>query len=392
LDATRIGGALAASAIVFTAACTGMGQGGSPTALIKASGSEATASEYRAATNSLAIRIPGIIERTGDQILSQTLDPELRRRALLWKLDGTAAFQQALYRPDRLGAAVETWTLAIQLDESFDHGALREAFGPLQPIAQDGARSIRLAVDEASRAIARKPEGYAKLREFVTNWAHENPINLPFSTRPSIQPLLARIASREELGAMETLGSAQASFDDFNTKIDVYAASVPKMTLWQVELAALDGARTDTGRLAIATLQSAHGVLARADTLLSSAGLKQLSGAAVSSLRGERVAVLSDLDRQRLDAFDRLGKERQAVLGNVEGQRLATLADLDAKLTRGLDGAEALRARTMAELEAFANRLLFRVALAVGVLMVLGAVLVWLVLRSWVFRRPPPTT
>jgi hypothetical protein len=71
---------------------------------------------------------------------------------------------------------------------------------------------------------------------------------------------------------------------------------------------------------------------------------------------------------------------------------VATLADLDAKLTRGLDGAEGLRARTMAELEAFANRLLFRVALTVGGLMLLGALLVWLVMRSGVPRRPPPTT
>jgi hypothetical protein len=392
MGAKRIVGVLASSTYLLgVAACTGMGQGGSQTTLMKAAGSEATASEFRAGTHDLAIRIPGLIEQTGDRVLSQTLDPELRRRALLWKLEGSAAFQQALLRPDPLAATIETWALAIQIEDTVETGELRGAFGSLQPIVQEGARAVRSAIDVESQAIARKPEGHAKARDFVTGWAHEHPITLPFSARPTIQPLLARMASSKELGLVEAFGGATASFEDFNTRVDIYAAFAPKSARWQAELAALDAARSDTGRLALAALQSAQGVLSRADSLLSADGVKQLSGAAVTSLRGERVAVLGDLDRQRIDAFDRLGKERQAVLGNVEGQRLATLADLDAKLIRGLDGAEALRARTMTDLEAVANRLLFRMGLVVAVLMALGALLVWLVLRSGVFRRPPPT-
>jgi hypothetical protein len=386
-----IGGVLAVTAFLLATACTGLGQGGSRTTLLKATGSEATASEFRASTNNLAIRIPGLIEQTSDRMLAQTLDPELRRRALLWKLEGTAAFQQALFRPDPLAATVETWVLAIQAQDSVDTGALRETFGPLQPIAQEGARAVTSAMDREARSVARKPEGYAKLRDFVTGWAHENPISIPFSTRPSIQPLLARIASNQEVGMVEAFGNVTASVEDLSTKLDIYAAFIPKSARWQAELAALDAARTDTGRLALATLQSAHGFFSQADTLLSAEGVKQLSGVAASSLRGERVAVLSDLDRQRLDAFDRLGKERQALLGNIDGQRLATLADLDTKLSRGLDGAEALRARTITDLEAVATRLLFRVALTVGALMLLGALLVWLVVRAGLFRRRPTT-
>ena len=120
--------------------------------------------------------------------------------------------------------------------------------------------------------------------------------------------------------------------------------------------------------------------------------MKEFSGAAVSSLRGERVAVLGDIDRQRMDTLGRLGQERAAVLNSVDGQRLTTLADLDAKLAHGLEGAEAMRARTMADLEGMMTRTLVRIAVAVGVLMTLGAMLVSLVLRSRVLRRPPPAT
>src|SRR5215468_5102680 len=76
--------------------CVSAGPGGSDTALIKATDSEATASEYRAAANSLAIRVPGLVELTGNRMLDQTSDPGITKLALLWKIEGTAAFQQAL--------------------------------------------------------------------------------------------------------------------------------------------------------------------------------------------------------------------------------------------------------------------------------------------------------
>ena len=54
--------------------------------------------------------------------------------------------------------------------------------------------------------------------------------------------------------------------------------------------------------------------------------MKELSGAAMSSLRGERVAVLGDVDRQRIDELDRLGQSAP-LLSGVDGQRVVTLAE-----------------------------------------------------------------
>ena len=391
MDVARMGCVFVSSAVLL-AACAGVSGGGSRTALLSAADSETSALEFRAVATKLAIRVPGLVELTGDRMLARTFDPELRRRALLWKLDGTAAFQQALFRSDPLGAAVETWTLAIQVQDAVESKDLRDTFGNLQPIAQEGARSITAAIEAETRFIVRRPEGYTRLKEFVTEWAHGNPISLPFSTRPSIQPLLAQIASSQQLGLMEAFGSVTASVADLNTKLDIYAASLPKSIRWEAELAAIDASRTDTGRLALATLQSANGVLGRANTLLSNEGMKELSGAAVSSLRGERVAVLADIDRQRIDTFQRLGQERAAVLSGIDGQRIATLADLDAKIARGLEGAERMRAQTMTDVEGMLTRTLVRIAVALGALMTLGGLLVWLVLRSGALRRPPTGT
>lgn len=386
MDVVRMGGVFVSSAFLL-AACAGMSGGGSRTALLNAADSETSALEFRAVANKLAIRVPGLVELTGDRMLARTFDPELRRRALLWKLDGTAAFQQALFRTDPLGAAVETWTLAIQVQDAVESKALRDTFGNLQPIAQEGARSITAAIEDETRFIVRRPEGFARLKEFVTEWAHEHPISLPFSTRPSIQALLAQIASSQNLGLVEVFGATTASLADLSTKLDIYAAALPKSIRWEGEVAAIDASGTDTGRLALATLQSANAVLGRAGTLLSNEGMKELSGATVSSLRSERVAVLGDIDRQRIDTLDRLGQERAAVLSGVDGQRTATLADLDKKIARGLEGAERMRAQTMTDMESMLTRTLVRITVALGALMALGALLVWLVLRSGVLRR-----
>ncbi len=359
-------------------ACASLGQGGSPTALMKASGTQATASEIRAATRSLSLRVPGIIEESGDRMLGMTLDPDLRRAALRWKLDGTAAFHLTLFRPDPLEAVLETWALAIQIEDWVDSERVRKGFGSLQPVAAEGAHAVREAVEKAATRTARRSEGAQKMKELIEAWAHAHPIEGTFATRPTAEPVLARIGSSEDVGLVEAFGQVTSSLDDLTTKVDLYAASLPKAATWQVELAMLDVTQSDTGKLLLATLQSAHGVLGRTDALLGGTTGHELQ----KSLRGERVAVLGDLDRQRLDLLDRLKGEREAVLQNVDVQRVATLADLDRKLDRSLQGADGLRQRAMGDLEPMVTRIGLRFGLLVTALMCFAALLTWLLLRS----------
>ena len=61
---------------------------------------------------------------------------------------------------------------------------------------------------------------------------------------------------------------------------------------------------------------------------------------------------MADIDRQRRELMDQLGKEHEAVLGNADGQGVATLADLDRKIERALLGADGIRTRALADLDA----------------------------------------
>jgi hypothetical protein len=351
---------------------------------MKASGTQATASELRAATNSLALRVPGLIEQSGNQMLAATLDPTLRKRALRWKIDGTAAFHQTLFRPDPLAGLLETWALAVQFDDWVDSAEVRAGLGAVHPIAADAAHTIRAEVEHAATRAARRSEGAAKMKERVEVWAHEHPIQGLFATRPTAEPLLAKLASEQDVGLVEALGQATSTLDDLSVRVDLYAAQIPKTTIWEVELATLEGVtETDTGRLMLATLQSASGVIGRVDSLLGGTPAKELQ----HSLQGERVAVMGDLDRQRVDLLDRLKGEREAVMQSIDGQRVATLSDLDRKLDRSLQGADGLRQRAMADFEQMVTRMVARFAVMVGALMCLAALLFWLLLRSKALAR-----
>jgi hypothetical protein len=350
---------------------------------MKATGTKATAAELHAGANSLSARVPALVEESGNRMLASTLDPELRRQALRWKLEGVNAFHLTLFRPDPLAALLETWVLAVQLDDWVSSERVQKGFGDLQPIAADGARAIRETVETTATRVAKTAEGAAKVKELVETWAHAHPIQGTFASRPTAEVLLASLASREDTGLVEAFGQVTSSLDDLSIKVDLYAASVPRIATWEVELALLEGTETDTGKLLLATLQSAHGILGRVDGLLGTLPGRDLE----SSLKGERVAVMGDLDRQRVDLLDRLKGEREAVLHNIDVQRLATLGDLDRKLDKSLQGADGLRQRAMADMEQMITRIGIRFGVLVGALMCLATMLCWLLLRSKALER-----
>src|SRR5262249_27423336 len=202
---------------VCASACTTRGQGGPPSALMKASGTEATATELRAATNSLSLRVPGLIEQSGNQMLAATVDPTLRKRALRWKIDGTAAFHQTLFRPDPLAALFETWALAVQLDDWVDSAEVRKGLGAVHPFAESAAQTIRGEAEGTATRGARRWEGAAKMKELVEAWAHEHPIQGLFPPRPTAEPLLAKLASDQDVGLVEAVGQATSTLDDLST-------------------------------------------------------------------------------------------------------------------------------------------------------------------------------
>ncbi|HET6981651.1 MAG TPA: hypothetical protein VFI53_05895 [Myxococcaceae bacterium] len=378
----RTGTLLLHGAPLLLSACVSMSSGGEPTALMRVTGTEISSGQLRALGNELAIRIPAIIETSGDRMLARTEDPLLRRRALSWKIEATAAFHQALFRPDALGAAVETFALSVQVEDWVKGSGGQRYFGDLQPILLEGAEHIRREIENQALSVSKDPNTATASRERVAVWAHENPIDENMSNRPSIHAILVRMASNQNINLTDAFAGITANVADLQTRLDVYAWTLPKVARWQAEVAAIDLTSVDPGKLAVATLQRANALLTRADALGSPESIRQISSAATSSLRGERVAVMNDIDRQRREVQDALTRERVAILGNVDAQRIATLADIDRKIGYGFDRAEEMRLQTLADVEGVMTRTLLRIAGAIAALMLLGGFVVYLLLRT----------
>jgi hypothetical protein len=352
--------------------CTSVQQGGSQrTALMEATGAKSSAADLRAMSNVLAISVPGIIETTADRIGAQSPDAASRRRALLWKIEVIPAFYQALFHSDPLAAVLDAWSLAIQIEEALSSGAWKDPLGSLQPIALDAAHRIRMQIEAAARTTARTTEGFDRTKVAVERWAREHPVVGPISSRPSILPELTRMAAGGlDVSVFQVVADLPASIADLATRMDIYAAYLPKSARWQAELMAGDLADRAEMQRMLATLASVEKLTERTNALLSPAGMRQALDDASGRIQAERSAVLDSVDRQRVETLAYLTRERVAAVADIDRERDALVRQVDE-----------LRRQVLSDADALAGRVIRQAALAVALLLVLAAGLALAVIR-----------
>jgi hypothetical protein len=375
--------------LLLTGACASVPQQSS---LMKATGTEATAGEIRAADNALAVSIPGLIETSSDEIIARSSDPAVRRRALRWKIDATPAYYLALFRSDPLVAAIDAWVLSIQIEDYLTDGPGKSRFGELQPVALDAARKIRANIASQVKQVARRPEGFEQAQTQVETWARENPITESFSTRPSILVLLAKMSGPADSNVFGAVGDITATVGDIATRLDIYSAYILKAGRWQGELLVDEIAQRDDAKEALATMRSVKALSDRVDTLASPESIQDATSFAVAAFRTERVAAMSSIDKMRVDSLAYLTGEREIALASVNNERVAVMAEIDHQRILAMQQVDELRKQTFADIDRLANRVILRAALAVAALLVLAAALAFVVLATVRSRKPGTQT
>ncbi len=367
--------------VVALTACAGpqVQQGGPQrTALMLATGSETTATSVRAMTNLLAISVPGTIEDAADEMAAASPDAATKRRALLWKIELIPAFYQAFFYSDPLAAGLDAWSLALQLEDAVTTGAWRERLGTSQPTAIDMTHRVRMQIENALRDSPVRPEGFARARATVEGWVQEHPIVGPVFSRPSILPDLVRLAGAGlDVSIFQAVASIPATLADLATRIDIYAAYLPKAARWQAELMAGNVAESDEARRALATLASADALVRRTNELISPAGLRDALEAGRGGIEAQRVAALAAVDEQRV-----------ATLSYLTGERVAAVADLARERDALLRQVNDLRRQAVSDVDELSDRAIRKASLAVAGLLVLAAALALAVL--WLAPRGRP--
>jgi hypothetical protein len=369
---THARGALLGLAMLAGYGCTTVQQGGPQrTALMETTGAKFTVADQRAMSNLLAVSVPGIIEEAADEISAHGSDAATRRRALLWKIEVIPAFYQALFYSESLAAVLDAWSLSIQLEQAVASDAWREQLGSLQPRAMDAARRVRMNIEAALKAAARDSEGFERGRATVERWAREHPIVGPISSRPSIRPELLRMAEGGlDTSVFQVMADMPGTVADLATRMDIYAAYLPKAARWQAELMADEFASRAEMQRALATLASVERLTERTNVLLSPAGLRGAFDDAGGQIRSERIAALASIDEQRVQTLAYLTRERVAAVADIDRQRDAFARQL-----------EELRGKISSDADELAGRIIRRAALATALLLVLAAALTVAVIR-----------
>jgi hypothetical protein len=356
------------------------------TGLSKALEAQVSRGELRAAENALAVSVPGEVQATADEIIAQSTDPQIRHRALRYKIEVVSAYYIALFESDPLAAAFDVWALSVQIEQCVTVGSGKDWFGSLQPIAVANARHIMEQVDTAMKVVAKKPEGYEKARQKVETWANANPVTSSIASRPSILPMLAQMSASPDTSVWEAVGDMTATLDDISARLDIYAAYLPKAGRWQAELLFDDIRDRDEAQLTLGTIASVKKVTDRMNALLGPDAIHDATSYAVAAFHTERVQTMAELIKIRDESFNYLTGERQVALAAVDNERTKLLADVDRERTESLKQMDELSRQTFANIERVADRIILRATVALGILLFLTALLAVAVARSTMRR------
>jgi hypothetical protein len=354
---------------------------------------DVSGTELRLRTHAHADRAMGIIQEAANRIITESEDPDVRRNALLWKMNAIPAFQKAAFHYDPLVALIDVRVLTGQMIGFFEDGAGREVFGEWQSVALKAMQTIE--VDGRSMAAGfAEGETAEKLRPHLQAWVEDHPIESLRFNRVSITPLLAEVTKTRGRGAGAVMGSLDEGIGDLSDRLKIYADTMPNQARWQAELliddllrsGALDELLDDFGRL--------NELTATLDELTDPLG--ELAATAPELVERERQILLETLqeerrvltgfaDGQRVATFEGIAAERLALLAFVREERIATIEQLHQERLEIMEELEELTEKVLdvsvQRTEELIDHLFWRLAQLLGALILVCAFLAFVGLR-----------
>ncbi len=318
-----------------------------------------TSTELRLKTQHAAQPLSGIIEAHADMILADTVDPGIRKNALLWKINGIPAIQQAAFQPDPFLAFLDLWVLSVQMRLFFEEGAGKDALGKWHPLAVKGAHKVESIIESMAREISGDGD-ISGAEEKIEARSQEHPLESLHFIRPSVTILLAAEIGGQDLGTFEIVEAVAVGVADLSQQMATYADYLPKQARWQTELLLESLAASEKIDQALSEFMRVSRDIDRLTALAETAPQKISSERAIilKSLARDLDRALAALDSQRRATLEVLEKERIAVMDDVKTERAGMSADITAERIAMLKEIDRQRQETLANVEAIGKRLL----------------------------------
>jgi hypothetical protein len=234
-----------------------------------------------------------------------------------------------------------------QVRDFLDSPAGVETFGAELPVAQRGTARLEAGWMAAAAGVGVHLSDAD--REKLLAWARAHPLErVPF-TRATLAGGLAHTLREQNNSLGAAVGGMQESLDRLEFRISLTNEFAVKQAVWLSQLAAMD-------------VRSSPEVTDLRGTLGSTRALVE---GTPDLVRGERTAILEDVDRQRVATLATLLRE-------VANERTVALAAVDEQRRLVMTDADSLRVRLIADELRVVDHMVLRLAQLVGALVVVS--------------------
>jgi hypothetical protein len=283
----------------------------------KIEGAGLSSKQLRFALNDFVLDFSDRVEHAADEIYAQCSDPEMKRNALLWKINGIPACFRAAAREDPMGALLDLWLLCWQMVEFFEDGSGSALFGPWQLIAVDVSRELKQMIEEVAEILAPTEEKFLDVSSFIHSFVIQAPIENLYFIRESLLKEFIQEVDAEAKKLMEVVGDVTESLTGLQEIFLLYADHLPKQIRWQAQLLL-----TDIDQLpSIAT-----GLEGFMDISEAVERLTLVAEGFPGLVEKERRILLEEVIRERINSFKDVEEMRTATLQYVTNERIALLS------------------------------------------------------------------
>jgi hypothetical protein len=246
-------------------------------------GNQFTAEDLRADLAAYAARFSATVIAAADQIASESSDPEIQRRALLWKVRIIPLVEQAGFVLDPEQAYVALFALATAQQQYLRDGAGKDLFGEEQSVAMDAADDLVGAARNIGTRFLNADQ-QARLEDQVQALAASRPIRGVFVPE-TVQAVVSAVAPGGAFDwvihyplapfrALEGVDSGAQAIRDFTVtaqRFNQLLSTMPQHMRWNVELLAFELEQRPTvssARASLETLAESSADFSRAVALL----------------------------------------------------------------------------------------------------------------------------
>jgi len=361
----------------------------------------------RARMQEYSITFAAEVDLAATAIEQRAADSTVRRNAVLWRVRAIPEMRKACFRLEPIGALVDAWIFARQMDQLFSEGAGAGAFGTLQPEAVGVSRRLVDQMREIGGSIAVTPQARDEFEHrFIDPWLTEHPLHdVTFVRESPIARFAEQFPARGDM--FQSVGNLEQLAIGLSQQARIYLADLPRQVRGEVDLLRADILPSED----FASMQrDLHLSAVAADRIASTA--EALSPLILS----ERRIVLDEIGQQRALVMDAVSVERERAVGAIvrafaaertellrgfDAERLATLewataerreaiADVHRELAESIEALRAERAVVVNDVRHIVDMVLLRVAIFVVAGVLLAPLVAHAYARVWPRRWRDP--